>query len=101
MFGRKRADLTALPVEEIENILGVILTNRSKIANYGDISKTNIFAGAVIGKAFNEDQQKLSDEFDFVVMYLAQQLLVEKGIAVSTIEAAQKAMLDNLIDPAE
>ena len=101
MFGRKRVNFSDIPAEEIENILGVILTNRPSIMNYGDISKSNIFAGSVIGKAFNKNQNKLSDEFDFVVMFLGQQLLLEKGIEASTIEVAQKAMLQNLLDPDE
>jgi len=99
MFGRKRNNPSKISVEDVEHVLGVSLSQRSNILNYGEISKPNIFAGTVIGRAFVEDKLKLSDECDFIVMFFAKSVLAEKGIEPDVIEAAQKAMFNNLGEP--
>lgn len=90
-----RRKTTSYKTEVIENIIGIGLPNRNKFINYGDISAENIYSGYAIGRAFSEDQERLSFEFDVVYLHYLIAVLRKVGVSVEQINDALQAVFDN------
>lgn len=81
MFGITKKRAKNYSVDDIEHIIGIILSDRSKYLNYGSIAEKNIYSGYAIGRAFERDQQKLSDEFDCVAIHITFSALESLGVS--------------------
>jgi hypothetical protein len=84
-----------IEISECEHVIGTLLTHRNELINYGQISKENIYAGMVIGRAFVGDPDRLNDEFDALTMYYVWNTLHGLGVNENTFTKAAILVFDN------
>lgn len=84
-----------ITTEECEHILGVLLTDRKQFINFSGIAQGNIYAGIVIGQAFNANIEKLDDEFDALAIFYVWKVLDELGANENQFAHGATAVFNN------
>lgn len=81
--------------DECEHILGILLTDRKRFINFSGIAEGNIYAGLVIGQAFNANIERLDDEFDALAISYVWKVLSELGANEDQFAQGATAVFDN------
>ena len=82
-------------VEECEHITGVALSLRKSLISFSMIAEKNIYAGIVIGQAFDIDIEALDDEFDALTLSYCWKILNAVGATESSFIKGASLVFDN------
>jgi hypothetical protein len=84
-----------LSVQEAEHIIGVTLSVRGQLLNYGDIASKNVSAGIVIAKAHEKAQQILTDEFDCLALFFVYKILQTLNVSDEVFQEGTISVFEN------
>lgn len=93
MFRKKRESRTA--VEDIENTIGVVLQNRNKFINVGEIAQQNIYLGVPLMALGEADFDELAFETDIFTLNCLRIVFEKHGIDTEQFVAGLDRVIDN------
>ena len=93
MFRKKREPRTA--VEDIENTIGVVLQNRNKFINVGEIAQQNIYLGVPLMALGEADFDELGFEADLFTLNCLRIVFEKHDINTDRFVAGLDRVIDN------
>lgn len=93
MFRKKREPRTS--VEDIENTIGVVLQNRNKFINVGEIAQQNIYLGVPLMALGEADFEELSFETDIFTLNCLRIVFEKHDINTDRFVAGLDRVIDN------